>query len=112
MRAQCPTFEQWMLMEREYLRLQVLRALDALVYHHAVRGDTDQAIAFTDRLLALEPAQEEVHRRRMALLARSGQRAATLHQSRICRRALAALDAQPGQKTERAYEQIRRGMQH
>jgi DNA-binding SARP family transcriptional activator len=74
-----PTFEQWMLMEREYLRLPALRALDALVYHHAVRGDTNQAIAFTDRLLALEPAQEEAYRRRMALLARSGQRAAALH---------------------------------
>jgi DNA-binding SARP family transcriptional activator len=105
-----PAFEQWMLMEREHLRLQALRALDALVDHHAARGDIARAIACTERLLALEPAQEEAHRRRMALLACSGQRAAALRQYKTCRQALAALDAEPDGQTERVYEQIRRGV--
>ena len=104
-----PAFEQWVLMKREHLRLLALRALDLLVDHHAALGDLTQAFTCIDRLLLLEPAQEEAHRRRMALLARSGQRAAALRQYGTCRQALAALDAQPDQKTERAYEQIRLG---
>ena len=104
-----PAFEEWLLLEREHLRTLALRALHALVNYHAARAQPSQTLAYLDRLLALEPAQEEAHRHRMALLVRSGQRAAALCQYEACCRVLQALDAEPDGETTALYERIRSG---
>jgi predicted ATPase/DNA-binding SARP family transcriptional activator len=104
-----PAFEEWVLLEREFLRTHALRALHALVDHHAARTQPSQTLAYLDRLLTLEPAQEEAHRHKMLLLALRGQRAAALRQYEACRQALRALDAEPDGETTALYERIRSG---
>ena len=104
-----PAFEEWLLLEREHLRNLALRALHALVDHHAARAQPARTLAYLDRLLALEPAHEEAHRHKMLLLARSGERAAVLRQYEACRRALQALDTEPDGETTALYERIRTG---
>ncbi|HSR32734.1 MAG TPA: BTAD domain-containing putative transcriptional regulator, partial [Anaerolineae bacterium] len=106
---QAPAFEEWLLLEQEHLRNLALRALHALADYHAGRAQPSQTLAYLDRLLALEPAQEEAHRHKMTLLVRSGQRTAALRQYEACRRGLQALDAEPEGETTALYERIRSG---
>jgi predicted ATPase/DNA-binding SARP family transcriptional activator len=104
-----PAFEEWVLLEREHLRILALRALHGLVEHHAALAQPVRTLATLDRLLALEPAQEEAHRHKMSLLALGGQRTAALRQYEACRQALRALDAEPDAQTTALYQRIRNG---
>lgn len=104
-----PAFELWMLLEREHLRSLALRAVHALVDYHSARAQPERTLAYLDRMLALEPAHEEAHRHKMALLALCGQRAAALRQYEACRRAVQALDTEPDCETSALYERIRTG---
>ena len=74
-----PAFEDWVLLERERLRLLALQALHTLAAHYAARGAYGEGIAYTSRLLAMAPGQEEVHRQMMSLLALSGQKSGGEH---------------------------------
>jgi predicted ATPase/DNA-binding SARP family transcriptional activator len=102
-------FEEWVLLEREHLRSLALRALHALVDYHAARAEPERTLVHIDRLLALEPADEEAHRHKMLLLVSSRERAAALRQYEACRRAMQALDAEPDGETTALYERIRAG---
>jgi predicted ATPase/DNA-binding SARP family transcriptional activator len=105
-----PAFEEWMLLERERLRLLALRALHELADYFTAQGTYRRAIEYTARLLALEPGQEEAHREMMILLALSGQQGAALRQYTICRQALATeLGVEPEEETTALYERIRVG---
>ena len=104
-----PAFEEWVLLEREHLRNLALQALHALVDHHAARAQPERALATLDRLLALEPTDEEAHRHKMLLLARSGQRSAALRQYEACRQAVQTLGTEPDGETTALYERIRAG---
>jgi DNA-binding SARP family transcriptional activator/predicted ATPase len=104
-----PAFEEWVVQQRESLRLMALRALHTLAEVQAAQHAYELAIQYTSRLLALEPGQEEAHRQLMALLALSGQRDAALGQYRVCCRDLAELGAEPGEETSELCEQIRSG---
>jgi DNA-binding SARP family transcriptional activator len=105
-----PAFEEWALRQREWLRRLAVHGLQVLADHHAARAELPQAIASTNRLLALEPWQEEAHRQLMRLYLRGGQRSAALVQYETCRRLLSAeLGIEPDAETRALYEQIRRG---
>lgn len=105
-----PAYEEWVLLEREWLRLSMLRALHALATHYAARGAYGPAIGCVARVLAVEPVQEEAHRQMMFLLAQSGQQGAALRQYELCRRVLAeTLDIAPDRETTALYELIRAG---
>jgi predicted ATPase/DNA-binding SARP family transcriptional activator len=106
-----PAFEEWVLLEQEYLRFLALRALHALVDYHAAQAQPARTLAWLDCLLALEPAQEEAHRHKMVLLVLSGQRAAALRQYEACRQALQALDVEPDGETTALYRRIRNGVE-
>ncbi len=103
-----PGFEYWCTLQRERLRLMVLRMLHTLADHYTARGAYAQAIAYVGRVLALEPGQEKAHRQMMSLLALTGQQGAALRQYNACRRALAeAWGVEPEEETESLYERIR-----
>jgi DNA-binding SARP family transcriptional activator len=105
-----PDFEEWVLLQRERLRLTMLHALETLVHHHARAGDYEQALQYGVRLLELEPAQEEAHRLQMTLLAATGQPGAALRQYEACRGALQELlGMEPSAETVALYERIRAG---
>ena len=81
----------------------------ALVDHPAAHAQHRRTLACLDRMLPLEPAHEEAHRRKMSLLALDGQRAATPGQYEACRQAVHALEAEPDGETTALYERIRTG---
>jgi DNA-binding SARP family transcriptional activator len=102
-----PAFEEWALLEREFLRLMAFRALRGLTAYHLERRQFVHAIRHATRALALEPAQEWAHRRLMATLALDGQRSAALRQYATCCRVLAReLGVEPMAETKALYEQI------
>jgi DNA-binding SARP family transcriptional activator/predicted ATPase len=101
-------FEEWLAVQREWLRTQATQALRRLVKHHAARGENRASIDYAARLLALEPWREEAHRQMMLLLARTGQRGAALAQYETCRHYLAEeLDVEPSQETTQLCERIK-----
>lgn len=105
-----PDFEQWLLGQRAQYREHVLQGLHALAAYAEQAGHLPQAIAHTRRLLTLEPWREEAHRRLMALLAASGQRAAALAQYESCRRVLnEEVAVEPDAETVALVEAIRAG---
>jgi DNA-binding SARP family transcriptional activator len=102
-----PLFEEWVLGQREGLRRLAGMVLKRLADHYAGREELERAIEYTDRLLKLEPWQEEAHRQMMSLLARKGERSAALAQYEICRRLLRAeLHVEPTMETTALYRRI------
>jgi predicted ATPase/DNA-binding SARP family transcriptional activator len=101
-------FEEWVLGERERLRQLVIQALHRLSVACTDRGEYAVAIEYTNRLLALEPWQEEGHRQLMTLLARSGQQSAALAHYETCRQILAEeLGVEPLPETQALYHRLR-----
>jgi DNA-binding SARP family transcriptional activator/predicted ATPase len=106
----CPQFELWLLEEREYWRQQVIQALERLIAQEQDRGDTQQALAHTLRLLEIDPYREQAQRVVMALLALDGQRSAALAQYDSFARSLQSeLGIEPEAETQALYLQIRAG---
>ena len=101
-----PAFDDWRSVEAERLRRLVCKALEQL----AEQQTGDAAIAAAQRLLTLDPLNEPIHRRLMALYAKAGNRPMAIKQYEACRDLLKAeLDLEPGMETERLLEAIRRG---
>jgi predicted ATPase/DNA-binding SARP family transcriptional activator len=101
-------FEEWVLQERERLRQAVIQALHLLAEACASRGEYAAGIEYTNRLLVLEPWQEEAHRQLMSLLARSGQHSAALAQYETCRQILAEeLGVEPMPETQALYHRLK-----
>src|SRR5262245_33942360 len=78
-------FEEWVVTERERLRLRVIEAFHELVEGYLKLGEYPAGIEQARRLLQLDPLQEEGHRHLMRLLVYSGQRNAALAQYDSCR---------------------------
>jgi len=103
-----PSFEEWMLIQRERLRQMALQALHELVRYHTLRGEYAAGIKYATQLLTLDPWREEAHRELMRLLALTGQRSAALTQYEKCRYLLESeLGLEPLEETKALYERIR-----
>ena len=103
-----PVFEEWLLAERERLRMAALHVLQRLVSGLRERGETVRALGHARRLLALDPWLEEGHRAVSELLALGGQRGAALQQLQACRRILAEeLGAAPTRETQELERRLR-----
>lgn len=100
-------FDEWQLFEGETLRRRLAGALHRLAAACAEDGDYQQAIGHARRWLALDPLNEEAHRRLMVLYAWSGDRPAAVHQYRECLRILEEeLGVPPVEETTSLYEAI------
>ena len=73
-----PEFEQWMLVERERLRLLAIEGYQTLLRMQDEAGQFAAALDTTNALLAIEPLLERAQRDKMRLLAFTGQRAGAL----------------------------------
>lgn len=103
-----PAFEEWTLMEREYLRALAIDALLALAQQCIKQFNYGLGLATTKRLLSLDPWRESAHQQHMLLLAYSGQRHAALAHYDTCRTLLAEeLGVAPMKETSTLYEQIK-----
>jgi DNA-binding SARP family transcriptional activator len=105
-----PGFEEWLTQQRETFRQQATRALLRLSNHYLSLGEYSAGLVVTQRLLQLEPWQEEAHRNQMCLLVFSGQRLAALHQYASCQQVLQAeFGAEPEVATTAIYQAIEGG---
>lgn len=105
-----PTFEEWMLFEREHLHKAYIQGQYTLATRYLDNQDYHAAVLVTQRLLAIEPWQERAHRQQMMGLAGSGRINEALAQYATCCRVLAdELGLEPMAETTALYHQIRSG---
>jgi predicted ATPase/Tfp pilus assembly protein PilF len=101
-------FEEWALLQREWLHREAVEALSHLADYYERRGEVERARHYAWRQVELEPWREEAHRQLMRLLALDGQRSAALAQYETCRRVLAEeLGVEPTDETIALYGRIR-----
>lgn len=101
-------FEEWLLLARERLRLQVIAGVGQLLAACAQNRDDEAVIQFSRRCLALDPWNEDAYRALMQVLARRGQRTAALAEFERCKRVLAeGLGIEPSAETVALFERIR-----
>ncbi len=101
-------FEAWLAAERQRLRMQAMRAITGLL-DVGGRERTDIAIAFAQRILAVDPLQEGVHRILMRCYAQQGRRVDALRQYDLCRSVLwREVRVMPEGETELLQREIRR----
>jgi LuxR family maltose regulon positive regulatory protein len=102
-----PNFDEWLVFERERLFLLLLRALTRLIQDFIARGDRDEAVAACQRLLVLDPLQEDIHRLLMRLYWETGQRPQALRQYNTYRDLLQReLRIEPLEETQELYQRI------
>ncbi len=65
----CPAFDEWLLVQREHLNLQIIAALERLADFHERAGNDVEAETFVRRLLKLDPLRESTYRQLMRVLA-------------------------------------------
>ncbi len=103
-------WDEWHFFQREGLQQQLRRVLDRLARLHGEAGRWADALPPLQRLLLLDPLDEETHRRLMQCYAWAGQRAAALRQYETCRRILdEELSVPPLETTTGLYQSIRSG---
>lgn len=105
-----PSFEEWVLVQRERLQRMAEYALGTLAKHCAVQNNYSDAIQFARRQIEIDPWRESAHRQLMQFLALDGQRSAALAQYETCHNALNEdLGVTPQPKTKTLYKCIRDG---
>jgi adenylate cyclase len=97
-------FADWLLVEQTRLHDLAIRALGQLL-----DGQTGEAaVATAQRLLALDPDREDIHRTLMRLHAAAGGRSQALRQYQLCRDSLQRdLGVKPEAETERLFQALR-----
>lgn len=104
------TYDDWCLYERERLRLLYHAALERLMRFEQERSAWGEAIALGQRLLALDPLLESVHRELMRCHVERGDRGAALRQFEECVRTLRReLDVEPMPQTRELQDRILAG---
>jgi len=107
--AESAPFEEWVILQREWLHGRALQALGHLAAHYIKQGNYRAAQNCARRQIELEPWLERGHRQLMHALAGMGRRSEALAAYDACRQALAeALDVTPSEQTRELYEAIRR----
>ncbi|MBK9940316.1 MAG: hypothetical protein IPP13_01660 [Kouleothrix sp.] len=103
-------FQEWATFQREYLLQRALSALERLLERALWCGAYQEAIAYAQRLVALDPLLETNWRMLMRLLALNGEVMAALAQYKQLHSLLACeLVAEPEEATTNLFNQIRRG---
>lgn len=82
--AESGEYDDWQLIQREWLRRELSYALRRLATYSGEQGDFDTAVAYATRWLALDPLHEAAHRLLIRLYAASGQRAEAVRQYQRC----------------------------
>jgi DNA-binding SARP family transcriptional activator/tetratricopeptide (TPR) repeat protein len=100
--------DEWISSAREAHREQLLKALERLACECEQAGNTDSAIEWSRRQVASDPFGEEAHRRLIARLAQSGDRAAALLAYRsLADRLRRELSVAPSLLTRQLVEDLR-----
>jgi len=102
-----PDFNDWQFFQAEDLRRRLAAVLEKLAVRVTGQADYPAALTYARRWLAMDPLNEEAHRRLMLLYAWSGERNAALRQYRECTRILdQELGVSPMEETTQLYQAI------
>ena len=100
-------YEDWVLPERERLRLLYLSSLTFLMRYYQRNDLHEQSLAFGRQVIQHDPLREDVHREMMRLYMADGQRAMALQQYEMCRQVLAdELGVAPLVETQEVHTEI------
>ncbi len=100
-------YSDWALRARERLRARYLESCAWLMRYYQDHATPEKSLGWGDKILALDPLREEIHRAMMRLYLATGQRGPALRQYENCRRLLAAeLGVEPMEETQAVYTQI------
>lgn len=100
-------YDDWVVWERERLRLLYVRGLMCLMRYYKHHGAYEESLLCGRRILHLDPLREEVHREMMRLYMESGQRALAARQYEICREVLTTeLNVAPMPETQALYAAV------
>lgn len=103
-------YADWTAARREHLRSTFHQLLLTLGRVYAEQGRYENGRELLDRLVTLDPSNEEAHRQLMLLYASTGRRAEALRQYKRCEDALRfEMDGLPERATVELREQIVRG---
>jgi predicted ATPase/DNA-binding SARP family transcriptional activator len=103
-------FEEWLVVERERIRLATLDALLLLVKHLANEANYRKGIHYARRIIELEPLMETGYRHLMRMLASSGRTSEALIQYKACRNVLQKeLGVEPSEEAKEIYERLLKG---
>lgn len=106
-------YDDWVLRERERLRLLHLSSLACLMQYYKQQGAYEESLAYGQQILSYDPLREEIHRELMRLHLQLGQRALAVRQYEACREVLAVeLGIAPMPETQALYEQIAGAVDH
>lgn len=101
-------FEGWLRQERQRYRERAIACFEALLKHYQGFGASTRGIEICNRLLALDPYREPIHRLLMTFYADEERRGAALAQYEECRSLLHdELDVEPEEETTNLFEYIR-----
>jgi DNA-binding SARP family transcriptional activator len=100
-------YDEWLLPERERLRLLFLRAAARLIEVKQQERDYDDALMVAQRLLHHDPLHEPTYQRIMNLYAVRGDRAGALRTYHTCTTVMEReLGTEPGESTRKVYEAL------
>ena len=103
-------YEDWVLRERERIRMLYMTGLLKLTAYYRMNGDFERGIHHAQQILKNDPLREEVHRYIMELYLDSGQRALAVRQYEICESVLhEEMSIRPMDETRALYSQILSG---
>ncbi|WP_196232348.1 AfsR/SARP family transcriptional regulator [Bradyrhizobium japonicum] len=101
-------YDDWVLVERERLRVLCLRGYRRLMEHYSAARDLENALAAGLSALRIEPLQELVQQHVIELYSVSGQRAAAIRQyDRLAQLLKSELGISPSKATRDLIERIR-----
>lgn len=104
----CPQFDEWLLVQREQIHIQVSAALEQLAAFYEHAGQPAEAERTIRRLLENDPLRESAYRQLMRVLTGMDRPSAALEVYETCRRVLASeLGLAPAVETATLAEQIR-----
>ena len=101
-------FEDWLRLEREAIRKTAIEVLSRLAQGWLGSGEANSALAPAEKLVVLDPLNEQVHRLLMRAYDEAGRRSAALEQYRACKELLdKELGVEPEAETTALLDEIR-----
>jgi len=102
-------YEDWLVLERERLRVVYLNTLDRLSQIYFQQEQYTTCVTFCQIILSRDVCREDIHCRLMRCYSRLGQSSLALRQYQICVDSLQTeLQVKPAPETFQLYEKIRR----
>ena len=104
---QCQLFDEWLFMQRERFRVQMLDALEKLTAYHLRRSEEVEALPYARRQLELDPLREQAHLQIMQIHLAQGDRSGALRQyDRCCSVLRTELGVEPSIEIRELHQQI------